>query len=258
MSKILKKIVNDVEKNLDKNKIQTQIKNNEKTRKRTPESLKKSINNTPKNKNPIIAELKYSSPSKNKIQSPDKKNPVNYIKQMKKAPALSILTEQKHFNGDKKYIQTARSVYRGPILRKDFIIHPIQIKETRYLGADAVLLITSLLEEKLDKYIEICRENSLEALVEVRSKKEAEIAIDAGAEIIGINNRNLNNLKIDLNTTKKLSKNIPKNKTIISESGLKTKHDIKRLKNYCDGFLIGTSIMKSKKPRDKLRDLACA
>ncbi|OUJ19417.1 Indole-3-glycerol phosphate synthase TrpC [Methanonatronarchaeum thermophilum] len=255
MPSVLKKIEETVKKDLEKNR-QT-IENHRKPTTKT-KSLKKAIKTRSRKKTSIIAELKYSSPSKGQIKKPTTNETKNTIKKLENAQALSILTEPHYFNGKKEYIKIARKNYNGPILRKDFIIDPIQIKETRQLGADAVLLITSLLDTELPKYLKKCRQNQLEALVEVRTPRELDIALKSNADIIGINNRNLNNLKIDLNTTIKLSKKIPTTKTTISESGIQNKNDIKKLKPYCDGFLIGTELMNSKNPEKRLEDLLCA
>ncbi|RZN61827.1 indole-3-glycerol-phosphate synthase [Methanonatronarchaeum sp. AMET6-2] len=249
----LEEIIKTVKKDIENNKPSIKMDVD-----REPVSLIKAIENTSKPRTPIIGELKYSSPSKGEIQTASTANTRKYISMIDKATGISILTEQNYFNGNKKNIKIAREVYSGPILRKDFIIDPVQIKETKYLGADAVLLITSVLGDKLEKYIEVCHENNLEALVEVRSESEIEKALEAGSRLIGINNRNLETLEIDLDRTIKLAGKIPKDKTTVSESGIKTKNDIKKLGSHCDAFLVGTTLMQSKNPREKLEELACA
>ncbi|WGI16803.1 indole-3-glycerol-phosphate synthase [Methanonatronarchaeum sp. AMET-Sl] len=256
MPNVLKEIKKTVQKELNENPVE--LKNPSEINTHPTKSLQKAIKNKPYNSTAIIAELKYSSPSKGMIQEPTPQKTKQTIKKLRNAQALSILTEPNYFKGKKEYLEIARKNYNGPILRKDFIIDPIQIKETRQLGGDAVLLITSLLGEELPKYLMECKKNGLEALVETRTQRELDIAINSGAEIIGINNRNLKTLEIDLNTTIELSKKIPEDKTIISESGIKNKDDIKKLKPYCDGFLIGTELMKSKNPAKRLEGLLCA
>jgi len=216
------------------------------------------INNNIDNENSaVIAELKFTSPSKGSIKGPNG-TIEDIIYKLSKADALSILTEKRFFNGSREYLKKASLKFPGPTLRKDFIVDKVQIRETRYLGGDAVLLIYSVLKNDLDVFLNECNSEGIQPLVEVRNKDELCSVLDTEANIIGINNRNLRNLEIDLNTTKELSQLIPEDKTIISESGIKSKSDIRRLKPYCDGFLIGTEIMSSKNPTRRLRELKCA
>jgi len=138
-------------------------------------------------------------------------------------------------------------VVTNPLLRKDFIISKFQIYEARVLGASCVLLITSILkDEQLKEYIKLAKELDMDSLVEVHTQEEVKRALQAGAQIIGINNRNLNDFSIDLNNTLKLRKLIPKEVLVVSESGIHSEEDIRFLKEAAiDGILVGESFMKS-------------
>jgi indole-3-glycerol phosphate synthase len=173
--------------------------------------------------------------------------------------ALSILTEPYFFGGAGKDIAKVKTVVRVPVLRKDFIIDERQLAETRALGADAVLLIAAVLQERLPDFVDHAKEYGLEPLVEVHNAAEAEAAVATGAELIGVNNRDLATMTINRSTTRLLSETIRlSGKTIISESGMRSADDIRELKPYCDAFLIGSSIMADKRPERKLEEFVCA
>ncbi len=206
----------------------------------------------------IIAEVKKASPSEGKIKEV---NPEEQAKLYEKAgaTAISVLTEKHYFNGSLEDLERVRKAVSLPILRKDFTIHEVHILEAKAYGADIVLLIVRMLsDDELKRLIRFARELSLFPLVEVFTLEEVKRAIDAGAEIIGINNRDLQTFRIDLNTTKELA---PKAKElgarfVISESGISRREEILELMNYqVDAFLIGTSLMKSEDPYRKLREL---
>ena len=206
----------------------------------------------------IIAEVKKASPSEGKIKEV---NPEEQAKLYERAgaTAISVLTEKYYFNGSLEDLERVRKAVNLPILRKDFTIHEVHILEAKAYGADIVLLIVRMLSDKeLKRLIKFAKELSLSPLVEVFTLDEVKRAIDAGAEIIGINNRDLQTFKIDLNTTKELA---PKAKElgarfVISESGISKREEILELMNYqVDAFLIGTSLMKSEDPYRKLREL---
>ena len=145
------------------------------------------------------------------------------------------------------------------MLRKDFIIDPRQLEETRSLGADAVLLIAAILGDRLNGFVERAMALGLEPLVEVHTRREAEIALATGAELIGVNNRDLQTMKIDLGTTLALGPGIRgAGRQVISESGIRTPGDIRALRPACNAFLIGTSIMASEDPRKALEEFVCA
>ncbi|GAA0738159.1 indole-3-glycerol phosphate synthase TrpC [Clostridium oceanicum] len=202
----------------------------------------------------IIGEIKKASPSKGIIKKDF--NPRRLGSLYNKAvDAISVLTEKHFFMGDIDYLRQASEVAQIPILRKDFIIDERQIYEARINGASSVLLITSILKkEKLKEFIKIVHSLDLDALLEVHTKKELYIALECGAKIIGINNRNLKDFSVDLNTTLNLKKDIPKDILVVSESGIKEKEDIKFLKDI-DGILVGESFMKSKDILKKAKEL---
>jgi indole-3-glycerol phosphate synthase/phosphoribosylanthranilate isomerase len=217
------------------------------------EGLKKSERNflsALKGKNNIISEIKYKSPSAGKI---GKKRPIKEIATAydKYASAISVLTDKKYFAGNKKYIKEAKKYTQVPILRKDFIIDEYQAYESRYLGADAFLLIASLLSaDEIEEMLKIARELGMECLVEVKNEEELRKVLNTSAKIIGINNRNLNDFKVSLETTKKLKQLIPSDKIIVSESGIYTKKDILELDT--NAVLIGTSLIEAKNTEEKL------
>lgn len=242
LDKIIEKTNNRLNKNkeiksIDALKEYCNFKNND-------FKFEKVLNN---NQLSIIAEIKKASPSHGTIS----KN-FDYLAIAKeyvssKVSAISILTEPYFFKGDNKYLSEISKIINIPILRKDFIIDEYMIYESKAIGADAILLIVAILDyEKLKKYLKIAHDLGLSVLVETHTKDEIEIAISAGAKIIGINNRDLNTFNVDLNRSIDLRKYIPDDIITISESGIKTKEDIALLRdNNFDGVLIGESIMKS-------------
>ncbi|MHA1785606.1 MAG: indole-3-glycerol phosphate synthase TrpC [Candidatus Helarchaeota archaeon] len=207
----------------------------------------------------IISEVKFESPSMGKIR--EKSSIENIIKAMEDggASGLSILTEPNYFNGSPEYIPLVRKLTSLPILMKDFFIHECQFYQAADLGANMVLLITAALKkEEISSFLEICESLHLETLIELHDEEDLEKISGLNAKIIGINNRNLNDFSIDLNTTKKL---IPKIRTefpnclIISESGIKNRSDIEFVvKAGADAVLIGTSIMQSPNIKEKLTE----
>lgn len=205
----------------------------------------------------IIAEVKKASPSKGIICG--QFYPVDIARQYQDngAAALSVLTEEKYFLGSLDYLQQIKEATAIPVLRKDFIFDPYQVDESRARGADAVLLIAAMLEHgQLQDLMALCGRASLCCLFEVHNEKELETALSLGADVIGINNRDLNTFKTDISTTQRLIRLIPKGKTVISESGLGRREDILTLRDAgVDAFLIGETFMKEKRPGDKLREL---
>jgi len=195
-----------------------------------------------KGKNNIIAEIKRRSPSEGKIKDC---NVVEIAKIYDKyANAISIVTDKEFFGGDIGDIKRVKQVTSLPVLRKDFIIDKKQILESRYYGADAILLIASILtKEQIDEFIGLAKQYSMDCLVEVHTKEEIEKVLETKAKIIGINNRNLKTFKVDLNKTNELKKLIPTDKIVVSESGFS---DIEQIKSVdTNAVLIGTSLMKS-------------
>ena len=197
----------------------------------------------------LIAEVKKASPSKGIIR--EKFNHIEIAKSYEKGGAccLSVLTDEKYFQGNLKFIKEIKKEVNLPVLRKDFIIDPYQIYESAYNQADCVLLIVSALEkDMLKRLFEVSFENEINSLVEVHDEREIEIALAINPQIVGINNRNLKTFKTDLNTTKILIEKYKRdlvNKIVVSESGIFTDEDIKSLmKNGVYAFLVGESLMR--------------
>lgn len=206
----------------------------------------------------VITEVKKASPSKGVIR--ENFNPVEIAKIYEKsgASAISVLTDEKFFQGSVQYLKDIRKVVDLPILRKDFIVDEFQIYETKIIGADIILLIVSVLDKaQLKDYVRIAAEIGLEALVEVHDREEFEIAAEVGAKIIGINNRNLKTFDVSLNNTVEiLSDGVPEDVFIISESGIKTNSDVKFLKEAgAAGVLIGEALMRENDIENALKNL---
>ncbi|MEZ0537182.1 indole-3-glycerol phosphate synthase TrpC [Caldicellulosiruptoraceae bacterium PP1] len=194
----------------------------------------------------VIGEIKRSSPSKGIINKD--LNPVHVANLYKNNNffAVSVLTERNFFLGDDNDIIKIKEKVDIPILRKDFIIDEYQIYHSKYIQSDAILLITKLLDEnKLKQYIHIANAINLVSLVEVEDEREIEIALNANAKLIGINNRNLNDLNIDIKKTERLMKYIPKDIKVISESGITNRESFMYIKSIgVNGCLIGTAFSK--------------
>ncbi len=205
----------------------------------------------------IIAEVKKASPSKGVIR--EDFNPVEIAKIYHKSrvEAISVLTEEDFFQGSKEYLCQIREKIHTPLLRKDFIVDPYQIYQSKVLGADVILLIVAALDkEKLSLFQRIAKELGLQCLVEIHNIEELKIALDTGADIIGINNRNLKTFETSLETTAKLIDKIPREKTIISESGINNRKDMQYLESLeVDGVLIGESLMRTDSIEKKIREL---
>ena len=205
-------------------------------------------------KRAVITEIKPASPSEGKIRDLDVTRTARAMERGG-ACALSVLTEPFYFSGSLENLRKAREAVKIPVMRKDFIIDEYQLLEARHYGADTVLLMVSILGKDTKIFYEKTRELGMEALVEVHERDEIAIALDSGAEIIGINNRNLKDLKVDLNTTKNLVTTIPKGKIIVSESGIKTKQDLDFVLKYTRAALVGTSLMRADDVEKAVREL---
>jgi indole-3-glycerol phosphate synthase len=211
--------------------------------------------------NAVITEIKAASPSLGTIRN--QVNPKEIAQTMERAGAvgISVLTEPKHFHGSLSALIEARGATKLPILMKDIIIVADQIEVAAQLGANAVLLIQALFdrhccEMSLDKMIAFAHSKGLEVLLETHNEAEFVSAVENDADLIGINNRNLATLQIDLDTTKQiLQKNGKHGKTVISESGIKTKADLRFLRDCgADAFLIGSSIMLTYNIEEKIKE----
>ena len=205
----------------------------------------------------FICEIKKASPSKGVIV--EDFHYTNIAKEYEQAwaTAISVLTEPNFFKGSDKILKDVADIVNIPILRKDFIVDEYQIYKAKLIGADAILLICAILDEKiLNKFLNIANNLKLSCLVETHNEYEIKMALNSEAKIIGINNRDLKTFRVDIKTSLELQKFIPKNKILISESGIKTVQDIKILKeNGFNGVLIGESIMLSKNKKQFLLKL---
>ena len=204
----------------------------------------------------IIAEAKKASPSKGVIQ-PDF-DPVRIARNYKQGGAhcLSVLTDVDFFQGSLDYIPLVREAVNLPVLRKDFIIDPLQIEEARAVGADAILLIAAILDvEQLRDYRLLAESLGMDALVEVHDERELDAALAAESRLIGVNNRNLNDFTVSLETTFRLLQKIPKTTPVVSESGIASVSDMLRLKAAgVKAALIGESLMRAGKQDQLLRE----
>ncbi len=205
----------------------------------------------------IIAEVKKASPSKGVIR--EDFDPVaiarDYV--MHGASAISVLTEERFFQGSLLYLEKIRDAVTEPLLRKDFIMDPYQLFEAKAFGADAVLFIAALLDAKLmTDLIEQAKALSLDTLVEVHNEAELEAAVQSGAQLLGINNRDLKTFEVNLSTTEKLAPLIPPGMPAVCESGIDSLEQIRRVEQWgIRAFLIGESLMRATHPGQKLREL---
>ncbi len=205
----------------------------------------------------IIAEAKKASPSKGVICEIFKPVEIAEGYQKNGAQAISVLTDVDFFQGALLYMMQIREAVNLPVLRKDFIIDELQIKEASLHGADAILLIAAILDLSQLKEYQICAgEYGMDILVEVHDEYETELALESSAQLIGINNRNLKDFSMNLETTFRLKKLIPAEIPVVSESGLKSGDDIRRLEESgITAALIGESLMRAGADSDFLRDL---
>jgi indole-3-glycerol phosphate synthase len=205
----------------------------------------------------LIAEIKFASPSAGIICK--KTDPVTIGKIYEKAgaAAISLLTDKKFFGGDLNHLSRLKKAISLPVLRKDFIIDEVQVRESFLGGADATLLIARILSHRQLKDLrDICHDLGMAALVEVHDRQDIEKAVACGADIVGINNRDLNTFNVSLETTLKLAPLVPEGHIIVSESGVKNKGDLQLLKQAgIQAVLVGTSLMKSKDIGKKVMEL---
>jgi indole-3-glycerol phosphate synthase len=205
----------------------------------------------------LIAEIKKASPSQGVLRRDF--NPVDIARRYEEhgASALSVLTEERFFLGRLSYLEEVRKNVGLPLLRKDFIIDEYQVHEARAFGADAVLLIAAILEDaRLKDYGDLASDLGMASLIEVHTPEERDRALTTGGRLIGINNRDLNTFKTDLDTTFKLLEEIPDDCVVVSESGVATRKDIERLREAgLDAVLIGETFMKAPDIGDKIREL---
>jgi indole-3-glycerol phosphate synthase len=223
-----------------------------------PRSLKEAILQAA-DRNAVIAELKYASPTRGTMGVTLGPEDLAWELVAGGAIALSVLTEPHFFGGSPEFLGRVRKCVDVPLLRKDFIIDLRQLYETRALQADVVLLIARVLGSSLPQFVETAGRLGLESLVEVHSRDEIPLALESGAELIGINNRDLDTGRIDLSTTERLSRLVDDgNHLIVSESGICWPYDISYLREYCDAYLIGSAIASSPSPRRRVEGFVCA
>jgi indole-3-glycerol phosphate synthase len=208
----------------------------------------------------LIAEVKKASPSKGLIAASFDPIKIARIYAQNEAAAISVLTEKHFFLGDLSYLEGIRESLgesRPPLLRKDFIFDPYQVYESRACGADAILLIAAILkQEELQTLLDLTHELQMKALVEVHSEEEVGIALDCSAGIIGINNRNLADFSVDLSTSEKLRQKIPADKLVVSESGIRNRVDIERLRQCgVHAVLIGEALVSASDIPARIKEL---
>jgi indole-3-glycerol phosphate synthase/phosphoribosylanthranilate isomerase len=205
----------------------------------------------------LIAEIKKASPSAGVIKADFDHVAIAREYHAAGVDALSVLTERRFFQGQPQYIHDVRRVSSAPIMRKDFIIDPYQIYESKILGADAILLIATILSaSEIAEFLKIAHMLELDCLVETHNETEVQQALACGARIIGINNRDLTTFKVDLSTFTRLAPGVPKDRTIVCESGIHSMEDVAKAAEYgADAVLIGTSLMKAPNIPDKIRQL---
>ena len=205
----------------------------------------------------VIAEIKKASPSKGLIRSDF--NPREHAKdyEVSGATCLSVLTDARYFKGSDRYLTQVKQACLLPILRKDFIIDPYQVAQSKLMGADCILLIVAALSRsQLQELAAYADQISIDVLIEVHNKVELDCALDLDNDLIGVNNRNLHNFETSLQTTLELKKYIPEDKLVITESGIHSVEDVKLMNaNGIYGFLVGETFMKAPKPGVKLKEL---
>jgi len=198
----------------------------------------------------LIAEVKKASPSRGVIRSDFNPVDIALTYASNGASAISVLTDEKYFQGSLEYLKDIKDALgekRMPLVRKDFILDPYQVYESRAYGADAILLIVAILNpEKLGKFLRLSHDFNMDCLVEVHNEAELETALDSGAEVIGINNRDLSSFEVDITTTERLRQLVPEDRIVVSESGIKDRSDIEKLAGWgVDAVLIGESLMSA-------------
>lgn len=208
----------------------------------------------------LIAEIKHSSPSRGLLCRNFDPAAIALAYVKGGANAISVLTEHRYFSGSLDHLKTVTTIPaidNIPVMRKDFIFDPYQIYETRACGADCLLLISSILDASmLEDLLALSHQMGMECLVEIHNEKDMEKALDSGAKVIGINNRDLRTFKVDIATTLRLRPLIPSDRLVISESGISTASHIRILKEIgINAVLIGEALMSAPDPAEKIREL---
>jgi indole-3-glycerol phosphate synthase len=205
----------------------------------------------------VITEIKKASPSKGILRENFQPAEIAQSYEKNGAACLSVLTDKDYFQGANAYLQSARAVCGIPVLRKDFTIDPYQVYEARAIGADAILLIVACLELNQMKDLEACaHELGLDVLVEVHNAPELEQALELKTSLLGINNRNLKTFEVTLQTTLSLLSMIPSGKTLVTESGIMGRADVKLMRDHqINAFLVGEAFMRASDPGVALNEL---
>ena len=247
---VLKKIcsykinqINQVKKEISEDYLIKKIKNQEK-----PRGFAKALKKTLQNKNiSLIAELKKASPSKGIIRNDYTPKNIALEYQKGGASCLSVLTESNWFLGSNQHLIDVKKVTNLPILRKDFILDTWQVYESRSIGADCILIIMAAVSNRIaNQLLLTSKKLGMDTLIEVHNEDELMRAIKLNTDLIGINNRNLNTLSVDVETTAKLASKIPQKYDIVCESGIRTNSDINKILNHgVRRFLVGESLMKN-------------
>ena len=213
---------------------------------------------------PLIAEIKFTSPAEGRLRSVGDVRAIARAYERGGVSGISVLTEPKYFDGDIGYLPLVKQASKVPVLMKDIMIDPLQIDAGAKMGADAILLIVSIFAHKLaraslDEMLSYAHSRGLEVLLEAHTEKEYEVALGAGADVVGINNRNLGSLKVSLETSKRLLKRGPHGTPVISESGIQNRDQILELSSLgANGFLVGSALMRSRDLELKVKALTGA
>jgi indole-3-glycerol phosphate synthase len=223
----------------------------------TPRGFRANLERVSRSGAAIIAELKKASPSKGLIRADFRVADLAAELEQAGAAGLSVLTDERYFQGSLNNLEVASQATAIPCLRKDFIVDKFQLLEARAHCADAVLLIVAALSQDDLIVLHHCAiATQLDVLCEVHDAAELDRALEAGCDIIGVNNRNLHTFQVDLNTSVQLAKRIPAGVLKVAESGIESGNDITRLRDAgFDAFLIGESLMRAQHPGDELREL---
>jgi indole-3-glycerol phosphate synthase len=213
---------------------------------------------------PVITEVKFRSPAEGKLRAKDDPAKIASRYQKGGASGISVLTEPKHFEGRIEFVSQVKRAVTVPVLMKDVVVDPIQLEAARRVGADAILLMASIFSANLadlplHQMVDLAHSKGLEVLLEAHTREEYIIALDTSADVVGINNRDLKTLEVSLDTSRRLLREGKFSKTVISESGLSKRSELEELRSLgADGFLVGSSLMRSKDIEGAVRALAGA
>jgi indole-3-glycerol phosphate synthase len=205
----------------------------------------------------VVAEIKKASPSRGVIRENFKPVSIAVSYENAGATCLSVLTDVTFFKGDNQHLRDARAAVSLPVLRKDFIVDPYQVYESRDLGADCILLIVAILDiSSLKQLYELAASLDMDVLVEVHDEAELELALEVSPRLLGINNRNLRTFDVNLRTTLDLLRKVPRDTLVVTESGIHTRDDVEMMVNSgVYGFLVGEAFMKEDNPGTKLKSI---